>query len=75
MRSRRLTTLQSVVDLNPLPVDAEVADHWARLRLQLAQAGQRVNVNDTWMLAEATADPDLDGLAAFGAQTSMDDLG
>ncbi|MBY3555176.1 type II toxin-antitoxin system VapC family toxin [Modestobacter lapidis] len=55
VRSRRLTTLQAVVDLNPLPIDAAVADHWAHLRLELARAGRRVNVNDTWIAATALA--------------------
>lgn len=54
-RSRRLTTLQAVADLNPLPVDSAVADEWARLRLLLAQAGRRVDVNDTWIAATALA--------------------
>jgi predicted nucleic acid-binding protein len=55
VRSRRLSTLQTVADLHPLPVDTAVADQWARLRLLLAAAGRRVNVNDTWIAATALA--------------------
>ena len=72
VRSRRLSTLQTVADLHPLPVDTAVADQWARLRLLLAVAGRRVNVNDTWIAATAlvhgaevwTQDADF---TAFGA--------
>jgi predicted nucleic acid-binding protein len=55
VRSRRLSTLQTVADLEPLPVDTAVADEWARLRLLVAEAGRRVNVNDTWIAATALA--------------------
>jgi predicted nucleic acid-binding protein len=55
VRSRRLSTLQTVADLHPLPVDTAVADQWARLRLLLAAAGRRMNVNDTWIAATALA--------------------
>lgn len=70
-RSRRISTLQAVTDLHPLPIEARVADHWAQLRLVLADSGQRVNVNDTWIAATAlahgvpvvTQDSDFDQLA------------
>jgi predicted nucleic acid-binding protein len=55
VRSRRLSTLQAVADLEPLPIDTAVADAWATLRLLLAEAGRRVNVNDTWIAATALA--------------------
>ncbi len=55
VRSRRLSTLQAVADLAPLPIDTVVADEWAQLRLLLARAGRRVNVNDTWIAATALA--------------------
>ena len=42
VRSRRLSTLQTVADLEPLPIDTAVADAWATLRLLLAEAGRRV---------------------------------
>jgi predicted nucleic acid-binding protein len=54
-RSRRLTTLQLVTDMNPLPVDPAVADQWAQLRVRLAESHRRVNVNDTWIAATALA--------------------
>ena len=54
-RSRRLTTLQLVTEMNPLPVDAAVADQWAHLRVRLATWRRRVNVNDTWIAATALA--------------------
>lgn len=71
VRSRRLTTLQAVSGLNPLPIDIAVADQWASLRLRLAQTGRRVDVNDTWIAATAlahdvpvvTQDTDFDLLA------------
>ena len=55
VRSRRLSTLQVVAGLDPLPIDTSVADQWGRLRLLLATAGRRVNVNDTWIAATALA--------------------
>jgi predicted nucleic acid-binding protein len=54
-RSRRLTTLQIVTEMNPLPIDPVVADQWAQLRLLLAESRHRVNVNDTWIAATALA--------------------
>jgi predicted nucleic acid-binding protein len=54
-RSRRLTTLQIVTEMNPLPIDPVVADQWAQLRLLLAESRRRVNVNDTWIAATALA--------------------
>jgi len=74
VRSRRLTTLQAVADLNPLPIDAPVAEAWAELRLRIAAAGRRMNVNDTWIAATAlahgvpvvTQDSDFDALADLG---------
>jgi predicted nucleic acid-binding protein len=55
VRSRRLTTLQTVVDLHPVPIDTAVADEWARLRLLLAEAGRRADLDDTWIAATALA--------------------
>jgi predicted nucleic acid-binding protein len=74
VRSRRLTTLQTVADLNPLPIDAPVADAWTELRLRIAGSGRRTNVNDTWIAATALAhdvpvvsqDADFDVLADLG---------
>ncbi|MEJ7894498.1 MAG: hypothetical protein WKF94_17845, partial [Solirubrobacteraceae bacterium] len=46
IRARRLATLESIADVEVLAIDADVAAEWARLRVHLAQAGRRVNVND-----------------------------
>jgi len=55
VRARRLATLESIADVQVLPIDADVAAEWARLRVHLAQAGGRVNVNDLWIAATAAA--------------------
>lgn len=54
-RSRRMATLNAVADVEVLQVDEAVALEWARLRVQLAEAGRRVNVNDLWIAATAAA--------------------
>ena len=55
IRARRLATLQAVADIEVLEIDAEVAAHWARLRVHLAHSGRRVNVNVLWIAATAAA--------------------
>lgn len=55
IRARRLATLESVADVEVLAIDADVAAQWARLRVHLAQAGRRANVNDLWIAATAVA--------------------
>jgi predicted nucleic acid-binding protein len=52
---RRLATLESIADVEVLPIDADVAAEWARLRVHLAHAGRRINVNDLWIAATAAA--------------------
>ncbi len=54
-RDRRLTTLIGVLELDPIPVDDAVADAWARLRIDLRDAGMRMPVNDSWIAATALA--------------------
>jgi predicted nucleic acid-binding protein len=54
-RDRRLGTLTRALVLEPVPVDAAVADAWARLRLLLRDAGLRMPVNDSWIAATALA--------------------
>lgn len=72
-RDRRLATLTAALQLDPVPVDEAVAAEWARLRVVLRDAGQRMPVNDSWIAATALAlgvavvtqdddFPDLDGL-------------
>lgn len=55
VRARRLATLESISDIEVLPIDAAVAAQWARLRVHLASTGGRVNVNDVWIAATALA--------------------
>jgi predicted nucleic acid-binding protein len=52
-RARRLATLEAIADVEVLGVDEAVAAAWARLRVHLAEAGRRLNVNDLWIAATA----------------------
>jgi predicted nucleic acid-binding protein len=69
-RSRRLATLELVMTLEPVPIDASVAEAWAELRIRLRDAGTRMKVNDSWIAATAlalgvpvvTQDADFDGV-------------
>ncbi len=54
-RARRLATLEAVADIELLVIDASVAASWALLRVHLATAGRRLNVNDLWIAATALA--------------------
>jgi predicted nucleic acid-binding protein len=54
-RARRLATLEAVADVELLGVDEAVAAAWARLRVHLAEADRRLNVNDLWIAATALA--------------------
>ena len=54
-RDRRLDTLTAALSLEPIPIDVEVANAWARLRLALRDAGLRMPVNDSWIAATAMA--------------------
>ena len=38
-----------------LPIDAPAALAWAQLRVLLAEAGRRINVNDLWIAATAAS--------------------
>jgi len=55
VRDRRLVALTAAMTLDPVPVDDEVAEHWARLRVLLRDTGQRMPVNDSWIAATAMA--------------------
>jgi predicted nucleic acid-binding protein len=55
VRAQRLRTLESVADMEALPVDEEAARMWARLRIHLAETGQRVRINDLWIAAIAAS--------------------
>jgi predicted nucleic acid-binding protein len=52
-RARRLATLDALSDIQVLDVDAGSALVWAQMRVELAEAGRRVNVNDLWIAASA----------------------
>jgi predicted nucleic acid-binding protein len=52
-RDRRLATLTQALALQPVPVDNEIASHWARLRVLLRDSHQRMPVNDSWIAATA----------------------
>ena len=55
IRDRRLDTLTAALSLEPIPIDVDVANAWARLRLALRDANQRMPVNDSWIAATAMA--------------------
>jgi len=55
IRARRLATLETTSDIEVVVIDGSVAAEWARLRVYLAESGRRVNVNDLWIAATATA--------------------
>lgn len=55
VRDRRLATLVAALQLEPVPIDAEVAAEWARLRVVLRDHGRRMPVNDSWIAATALA--------------------
>jgi predicted nucleic acid-binding protein len=71
--ARRLAMLAATADTQVLPVDEAVAAAWARLRVHLAEAGRRLNVNDLWIAATAlvhelpvvTQDDDFDPVAGL----------
>ncbi|MCG2624147.1 type II toxin-antitoxin system VapC family toxin [Arthrobacter sp. I2-34] len=73
-RARRLQTREFLARFQTLPVTAEAARHWTRLRYRLAEAGRRINVNDLWIastalardLPVATRDRDYDVLEGLG---------
>ena len=54
-RDRRLATLAAALAFEPLPIDAAVADAWARVRVMLRDAGRRLPGNDSWIAATALA--------------------
>jgi predicted nucleic acid-binding protein len=55
LRDRRLATLTAAMALDPVPIDDDVAEQWARLRALLRDTGQRMPVNDSWITATAMA--------------------
>lgn len=67
-RAQRLATLDTLADMEVIPIDEDAARAWARLRMHLAETGRRIRVNDLWIaaigasrrLAVVTQDDDLD---------------
>lgn len=55
VRDRRLSTLADALSLEVVPIDERIAETWARLRLTLRDAGQRMPANDSWIAATAMA--------------------
>jgi predicted nucleic acid-binding protein len=55
VRARRLATLESIADIEQIPIDDAVARSWALLRVHLAKSRRRLNVNDLWIAATALA--------------------
>jgi predicted nucleic acid-binding protein len=55
VRDRRLSTLAAALSLEVVPIDERIAETWARLRLTLRDAGQRMPANDSWIAATAIA--------------------
>lgn len=55
IRAQRLATLETISDIETLPVDEDAARMWARLRIHLAETGRRIRVNDLWIAAIAAS--------------------
>jgi predicted nucleic acid-binding protein len=55
VRARRLATLESIADVEQLPIDEMVARSWALLRVHLAKNKRRLNINDLLIAATALA--------------------
>lgn len=55
IRAQRLATLESIADIEQIPIDDAVARSWALLRVHLAKNKRRLNVNDLWIAATALA--------------------
>lgn len=79
VRAQRLATLDAIADILAFPVDDHAARMWARLRIHLAETGQRVRINDLWIAAIAasrglpvvTQDDDFDALDGVAGLTIL----
>jgi predicted nucleic acid-binding protein len=54
-RARRMATLDAMADIELIGIDESAAVRWARMRVHLAAAGRRLNVNDLWIAASAAS--------------------
>jgi predicted nucleic acid-binding protein len=76
-RARRLGTLDLLRDIAVVSIDEDAAVAWAELRVLLAEAGRRANINDLWIAATAlahslpvvTQDGDFDALDGLAGLT------
>lgn len=73
VRDRRLATLTTALELNPVPMDDTVAAEWARLRVLLRDSGQRMPVKDSWIAATALA-PDVAVVTQDGDFPELENL-
>jgi predicted nucleic acid-binding protein len=55
IRAVRLATLTRALSIDPVDIDDDVAEQWARLRVLLRDAGKRMPVNESWIAATAMA--------------------
>ena len=69
-RAQRLETLTKAQLLDPLPIDASVANAWAVLRLALREAHRRMPLNDSWIAATAIAH----GIPVVSQDANYDDI-
>lgn len=79
VRAQRLATLDTLADMEILPIDEDAARAWARMRVHLAETGRRVRINDLWIAAIAagrglpvvTQDEDFDPLDGVAGLTVL----
>lgn len=55
IRALRLSTLTLAMSFEAIPIDENVAEAWARLRVELRSRGRRMPINDSWIAATAMA--------------------
>jgi predicted nucleic acid-binding protein len=54
-RAQRLATLDTLADVEVIPIDEDAARAWARLRIHLAETSRRIRINDLWIAAIAAS--------------------
>lgn len=69
-RAARLATLRVAEQLEPLPIDAPVAQAWATLVARLRASGHRMPINDSWIAATALAH----GMSVVTQDADYDDV-